>query len=121
MAKQIIILAAHDHAATDNPMTVYDVAYWLAVPTARQPFYADPNATSAWSGASAGEIAALQNGSVVEMVFTYQVSGTQTLTQIKTALQNIWTTLQSNITARNLWDRYGSFWDGTTWTSGGVV
>jgi hypothetical protein len=98
-----------------NPNT-YTVVFWADVPTARQPFYTDTNAKSAWSGATATDIQNLQNGSVVELVQAHQMPPGTTLAQIETYLAAQWQNYQTNITNYNPWIHYGSTWDGTTWT-----
>jgi len=93
----------------------YRYVLWADVPVARQSFYANPGASSVWSGATAADIAAIQNGSVVEYVDSQSVPIGATLTQIETFLQNRWTQFQDYITNFNPWIHYGSTWDGTTW------
>jgi len=114
MAKQVIVLERSENTQA------YRIAYWLAVPASRQSFYANPTATSVWSGASAGELSAIRTGAVVEAVETNDFAG-MTLPAIQTELQSEWSALQADVTARNPWVRYGSFWDGATWTPGGVA
>ena len=98
----------------DDPNT-WQAALWADVPVARQNFYANPNAKSAWSGATTADNTNLQNGSVVEQVITQRVPPGTSITQVETFLQNQWQTFQNNITNNNPWVHYGSTWDGTTW------
>ena len=98
-----------------NPNS-YNVVFWADVPTARQPFYANSNAKSAWAGATATDNQNLQNGSVSEFVLTHQMPAGTPLAQIETYLQGQWQNYQNNITNYNPWVHYGSMWDGTTWT-----
>jgi|SRR5215472_4660988 len=92
------------------------VALWADVPTSRQQFYANPNAKSAWVGATTTDNTNLQNGSVVEQVVVQRVPGGAGLAQIEGFLQNLWQGYQNNINNANPWSHYGSTWDGTTWT-----
>ena len=111
-----------DRPEPDNP-NVYRYVLWADVPAARQPFYAvlaGPTFASAWKDAIAADNTALQNGSVVEKVDTIQVPSHATLGQIRVFLQDKWAEYQAAITASNPWQRYGTTWDGTTWTAGGV-
>jgi len=96
------------------------VAFWADVPAARQPFYAAAGATSAWGGATAGDLAALQSGAVVERVETVQQNAGQTLGQLQPIVEAMWTQWQAHVTAANPWVRYGTTWDGTSWVVGGV-
>ena len=116
MAKKIIIL---ERLSTQN--SSFRVAYWADAPAARQTFYADPIKVSAWGGASAAENTALQDGSVVERVETSSVEGQKTRAEVKTILEARWAGFQAEINAANPWNFYGSFWDGTIWTDGGVA
>ena len=103
---------------------VYRYVLWADAPVARQPFYATlagPTFASAWRDALAADNAALQNGSVVEKVDTIQVSTAATLADIRAFLQARWTDFQASIMTINPWQRYGTTWDGTAWTAGGVI
>jgi len=112
MPRLNIIVLAH---AADDP-NGFNVAFWADVPAARQTFYANPQAKSAWAQATTTDNQNLQSGAVVELVTeAHYVPGTP-LAQIETELQGRWQTYQNNITNNNPWQRYGSTWDGTTWT-----
>lgn len=112
MAKQIIILDKLDNGR-------YRYALWATVPVARQAFYANASAKSIWKDAGASELTALQNGSVVEFSDVLAVDGL-TIGQAETQLQAAFTAFQTAISNNNPWLRYGSFFDGTSWTAGGV-
>ena len=116
MAKKIIFL---ERLSTQKAS--FRVAYWADVPSARQTFYADASKASAWGDASAAEIIALQNGSVVERVETFSAQVQRTRAEIKMALQVRWVAFQAEINAANPWNFYGSSWDGTAWTDEGVL
>lgn len=98
----------------------FSVALWADVPVARQPFYVT-TAVSAWSGASGPENADLQAGRVVERRTDVVLVPTATLADAQALLQALWQAYQDEITAANPWNRYGTFWDGATWTPGGVA
>jgi len=110
----IIVLEQADDGVT------YRYAMWADAPSARQSFYANPAAKSAWSGATTTDNTNLQSGAVVEKISTIKVTPGTTLGQIEAFLQSIWTAYQAQITASNPWVRYGSTWDGSTWTLTGV-
>lgn len=115
--KQIIVL---DRVNIPSDFS-FRYAMWAAVPAARQSFYANAAATSAWNGAAAGEITALQNGSVVERVAVAEFPAGTGVPAIKAALQAAFTAFQNRITNDNSWNLYGTFYDGTSWTTGGVA
>lgn len=97
----------------------FRVAIWVDVPSARQAFYASAGKVSAWKDAQAGDNTALANGSVAEFLHTYQGDGVN-LAQAQAAMQIIWQGYQDKVNNDNPWLRYGTNWDGTTWTAGGV-
>lgn len=114
MAKQIIILERPD-------VNRFTAIFWLSVPSARQAFYANAAATSAYKLADAGELAAIRSGAIVEQTEDVSFIAGTTQTQIRAALVTKFTTRQAAVDALNPWDKYGSFYDGSAWTAGGVV
>jgi hypothetical protein len=110
MAKQVIIL--------DMQGGRVRYALWATVPAGREAFYARTGATSAWTGASQAENDAIAAGTVTEFIDVLGSNGTNA--QIRAALEARWADYQAEITARNLWSRYGSFWDGASWTAAGA-
>ena len=98
-----------------------DYVMWADVPAARQPFYADATKVSAWKGALGPDNTALQLGQVVEMAGHEVMEPGYTAAQSRLKLINTWTEFQNRVTAFNKWDRYGTTWDGTAWTAGGVA
>jgi len=121
MARQIIMLEdVTPNRGASEPL-IYRYAMWLSVPSARQAFYANASATSAVSkgpnAATAGELTAIQNGSILEVVETINVIG-MNLAQIEAALVARFTQAQTFLNGQgsNSWDHYGTFWDGATWT-----
>jgi hypothetical protein len=115
VAKQIIVLTKHAELAQ------YRVAYWIPVPVARQPFYVAPTKTSEWKGASALENQDLQTGAVVEIVETISVPEGASLAEMQAIVQDRYNILATEIDAKNQWGRYGTYYDGVTWTAGGVA
>ncbi len=114
MAKQIIILDRPD-------VNRFTVAFWLAVPVARQAFYANATATSAYKQASAGELSTIQSGAVVEQTGDFSYTAVSTLATVQAALVIEFNARQAAISAFNPWNRYGSFYDGTSWTAAGAA
>jgi hypothetical protein len=107
----VIVLDQHG----DDPNT-YNVVLWADVPAARQSRYANANAKSAWSGATAADNTDLQTGVMTESLFTQRISAGTALPQIEALLQSAWQNFQNQVNSNNPWVRYGSTWDGTTWT-----
>jgi hypothetical protein len=62
----------------------------------------------------------LTTGAVVEQVSLLTGGGGQTLPQIEAELVSRQATYQAQVTARTTWNRYGTFYNGTTWTPQGV-
>ncbi len=92
------------------------------VPTDRQPFLADAEKMSAYPQTPAADLADLRAGKVVEFVSEMDLPGL-TVPQVKTALLAAQAAFQARVTADaeyNPWKFYGTFWDGTAWTTGGV-
>ncbi len=121
MARQIIILEDVTPDRGIGEPLVYRYVFWLAVPSARQAFYANATATSQVSkgpnAASAGELSAIQSGAILEIVEMINVVGLN-LTQIEAALVTRFTVAQAalNSASANSWDHYGSSYDGSSWT-----
>ena len=96
-------------------------AMWADVPAARQAFYADANKKSAWTGANASDLTALQNGSVLERVETLTMDSAATVPNIKASLQSRYTIFQDEVTNTDkAYQFYGTTWDGTTWVAAGA-
>lgn len=113
MAKRIIILQKV------NP-TNWQTCFWLTVPAARVTFHANPDAGSAYKLASAEELGALRDGTIVERVEAIAVPPGANLAQITAALESRWQAMQEDVTNETTYTRYGSYWDGTTWTQAGA-
>lgn len=118
MALRVIVLE-HLQAGADDRR--FRVAFWLDVPVAQRSYRANAAATSAYAGASAAELAALRDGSVVERVEEHSWAATVTMGQIRNALQARWNALQAEVNADRTWARYGTRWDGTAWAPAGTL
>jgi hypothetical protein len=93
-----------------------------AVPAARQAFYADAAKISVFPGTPAGDLASIRAGEYIERVSQFELGG-QTVAQIKVALMAAQAEFQARVTEDgiyNPWKFYGSYWDGTNWTTAGV-
>ena len=129
MAKKIIIL---NRLNEPSDMT-FRYAMWAVVPAARVSAYANATATSAYSGATAAELLAIQNGQVTERVVVWQATAAVPIATIQAATAAVpiatiqaalvaeFAKFQAEINARNPTGRFGTFWDGATWTLGGTA
>lgn len=115
MAKKIIVLEK-----LDNDLS-FKCAFWATVPAARIALYANAIASSQYKNASAPEIAALQDGSIVEKVETFNYAPGTALSVIQSDVIAKFNDFQSYITNFNPFVQYGRFWDGSSWTAGGVA
>ena len=103
-----------------SPMTA-NYLMRATVPAARQSFFADPTKMSAYKQASAGDIAALQAGQIVEKVNSLNYDG-MNAAAIKVKLIADQAAFQTEVNGQsyNPWIYYGSSWDGSAWTMAGV-
>jgi hypothetical protein len=115
MAKKIIVLERIGEPSDES----YNYVLWASVPAGREPAYANAAKTSAYKDATAAELTALETGTVVERTGTiqYQSGGGA---NIKQDLQRLFNDFQQEITKANPHDRYGTSYDGSTWTNAGT-
>lgn len=97
----------------------YNYALWVDVPAARQSFFAKADKKSAWTEASTTENADIAAGRVYEKTDLISVAEGRPLSEIQQELQQVWQRLQDEINTVNKYVRYGTFWDGATWTLAG--
>jgi hypothetical protein len=126
MAKKIIIL---DRVGEPSDVA-YRVAFWLTIPSTRWAFYAkpagmNPDGTpslfkSQYKDATDAENQDLRDGKVMEVIETYYKPAGSTIAQIMTFLQGEYIEKQAFFDSINPYNRYGSYWDGTSWIAGGV-
>lgn len=112
MARKIIILDRTGLPSDQN----YRVAFWLDVVAARQAFYANAGLTSQVKDATQGEIDALRSGAVVEEILEVPSPAAAAQGALLAAIVARYNARQAEFTARNPFQRYGSYWDGTSWT-----
>lgn len=111
MTKQIIIL----DRLSDSDLS-FRYALWAQVPAGRR--VAIPAATSAFTGATVGEVAALRSGELVELVDQMLFAPGTSLQTMKDALLARWSAFQAQVLTRTQLAKYGTYFDGVTWTSG---
>ena len=92
----------------------YRVAFWLDVPAARQPFYANPAATSALVGISAEDLAAIRSGAIHEVVEVIPRPAGTPLASVKQAARDRLPALQAEFNRDNRFNRYGTRWTQAT-------
>ena len=114
MAKQIIIL---DHPDTNR----YKVAFWLPVPAQRQAFYANAAKNSVFTGISTQELADLRAGLFIEQTDDFNFDVVTNLAQTKAHLINEYNARLATAFVSNQWNRYGTSYDGVSWTAAGVT
>lgn len=117
MAKQIIILERLNEPSDMN----FRYALWATVPAARVSAYANAAATSAFKTASAAELTALQNGAVVERTGLASFTIGTPIATVQAFLLTQFAIFQAQINTANPTGRYGTFYDGTSWTAGGTA
>lgn len=122
MARQIIVMEKLPAQDVGNNVG-YRIAFWLSVPAARRPFYANASIQSQVADGSVtpAELTALQNGSVVEIVEDKQWPPGKTGAQMKADAQTRFTELQAVVNAKNLWPSYGTSFDGNIWTDKAIA
>lgn len=82
MAKRVIVLTRSSDGTTQN----ISAAFWYPITSGAQAV----TQNSAWSGASAAENTAIQNGSVIEEVRSFSFPVGQGPTDIKDVLLQAW-------------------------------
>lgn len=105
----------------DQDDRTFHYVLWADVPVARQPFYANPAAVSAWKDALPADNAQLVSGAVTEKTGSVVFPTGTGIAASQAALQDLWQSFQSRVTNDNMWIRYGSTWDGATWVMTGVA
>lgn len=106
MAKQIIAL----QQSSNGTDVSYQVAFWFPITSGAQ----TQTAGSAWTGASAAENQAIQNGSVKEEIVGYTFPVGTPATAIKAILQQAWTERNAQINGVGPNQFYGVFFDSVT-------
>ena len=113
MARKIIILEQQPKLPGE---VAFRFAMWADVPAARQARYANPAFVSAVAGLSQAELDELRAGQIVEQVEDARWPAGTTVPSIQALLVTRFQAFQAEVTAANPWQRYGTNWDGSTWT-----
>lgn len=113
MARKIIILES-------NPVLPGEITFrfamWADVPVTRQARYANPALTSDVNGATASELDAIRSGAVVERIEEGRWPKGTTVPQVQAELIKRFQAFQADVSTDNRWARYGTSWDGASWT-----
>lgn len=117
MAKQIIILERVNQPSDQD----FRYVMWATVPATRKQYYVNPNFVSQYKDITAEELAALRDGSIVEQVGIIPRPTGTTIAQIRAELIVRFNLFQNSIINYNPYERYGTYYDGSTWTAGGVA
>lgn len=95
--------------------------FWADVPSTRQSFYADAAKTSVVKDASGSELSAIQTGAILERQDNAFYKAGTAVAVIKADMILKFNEYQAEVTARNPFQFYGTFWDGSAWTNGGAL
>lgn len=103
MSKQIIVLGVTTTPVIQNVAA----AFWFPITSGKLPV----SGTSAWPGASAAENTAIQSGSVVEELTSFQFPVGFPTAEMKIFLQNYWTNRNTAINGVGPGLYNSVFWD----------
>lgn len=115
--KKIIILERLNEPSDNS----FRYLMWATVPASRIGAYANATATSAYKGAVAAEITAIQTGNVVEKIDTANYPAGTSQAVMAADLVTKFSTFQSQINNLNPTSLYGTNWDGLTWAVTGTA
>ena len=118
MAKKIIVVETGTPWPGQLSITC---ALWATVPANLQVKYTQgTDWKSVYAGATTAEIATIQAGSISERVFSTNVPTGTTVPVIKGILIDAFNIFQNSVTNDNRYQYYGTFYEGTVWTNGGL-
>ena len=116
--KRIIILEKKLSSATQNS---FNYLFWADVPLTHQIKYIQPATfVSAYVDATTTELNALRTGTIAERVDILSFSPGESVPSIKATLVKRFNQFQSEVNGDETWKFYGTFFDGTSWTMGGI-
>jgi hypothetical protein len=121
MARKIIILErAGDPASANFNDLHFRYVLWADVPSARQSYFADANKSTLVKDATAGEKSSITSGAILEHSDITNYPAGTSVANIKADLINKFNDFQNSVNSFNPFQFYGTFYDGSTWTTGGV-
>lgn len=116
MARKIIILERVDEPSDLN----FNVVFWLSVKASRQTYNADGLKVSIVKDATAQEIQDIKDGKIIEVLEKASFQASTASADVRTKLVARYNELQADLDAKNPWNFFGTYWDGTVWNSGGA-
>jgi hypothetical protein len=111
MAKKIIILET-----TRRPKPNVRALFWLDVPAGLEDRYAQGSST--YPDATQAELDELAAGNVTEVIEEHEFEPGTSLAQIRTLLEDRYTSRQGQLNNDDTYQYFGAYWDGSTWTTG---
>lgn len=115
ITSRIIVLGKADDVGATN--RGFRVALWLVPPVSRRPYWLSvAPAKSAFVNATTEENTAIAAGELVEQVTTLTADKDLNMAEFQAVAEKAWNDANTKIQAFNPWQRYGTKWDGTTWT-----
>lgn len=96
-----------------------NAVFWLVVPTGRQPFLANANATSAAPSVTTEELNAIKTGAIREEIFTFSFPVGTPIGTIGATILSKYNTRQTEFNNDTTYTFYSSFHNGTSWTMQG--
>jgi hypothetical protein len=113
-ARQVVILRRTDSPQAQGPTFAYVLR--ADVPTARQPFMADPEYVSLFvpmAGDTDPDATGLTTGAVAERAGSVAVSNSLAPNEVQALLIRLQVDFQAEVTGDKTFQRYGSYFDGT--------
>jgi hypothetical protein len=114
-SKKIIVLERD----TTVPLA-YKYALWATVPSGRYSKYADSGKTSSYKDISSQDLNELRSGMFLERVQLGSWDQGTAISAIQAELIGTYNLFQNEVTNDNTYQRYGTFWNGSSWTASGV-
>lgn len=117
--KKIIIL---DKIDDNNNKPTFRYIMWADVPRTRWLSFANSGATTLYTSATLFEKNALKSGMIVELANSFTIPINTNFTGMRGELINAFNQFQSEVSggSKNIWERYGTCWDGNSWANSGV-
>ena len=113
--KRIIVLTQNSNETEIS----YSGLFWIPITSGVRIQTSGSNwsASGGSAGASTAENTAIQNGSIAEVAWGYSFPVGTSVGTIEAFLQQAWANKNAEINGIGPNQYYGSWWDGTTWSS----
>lgn len=118
--KKIIILEKSNDDAGIKP--TFNYVMWADVPQTRWASLANSGITTPYILATTFEKNALKSGMIVERADSFSIPVGNNFASIRSELVDSFNKFQTEISgnSKNVWQRYGTSWDGNIWANSGV-